>query len=41
MGAVDKETYAKRLPAGAKIIVRKGERLAQGQDPNSANERCR
>ncbi len=32
MGAVYKETFTKPLPAGAKIIVRKGQRLAQWQD---------
>jgi hypothetical protein len=32
MGAVYKETYAKPLPAGAKIIVRKGKRLAERID---------
>ena len=32
MGSVYKETFTKPLPAGAKIIVRKGQRLAQWQD---------
>ena len=32
MGTVFKETFTKPLPAGAKIIVRKGKRLAQWQD---------
>jgi hypothetical protein len=32
MGTVYKETFTKPLPAGAKIIVRKGQRLAQWQD---------
>jgi hypothetical protein len=32
MGTVYKETSTKPLPAGAKIIVRKGQRLAQRQD---------
>ncbi len=32
MGTVFKKTFTKPLPAGAKIIVRKGERLAQWQD---------
>jgi integrase len=32
MGAVYKETFTKPLPAGAKIIVRKGQRLAQWHD---------
>jgi len=32
MGAVYKETFTKPLPAGAKIIIRKGRRLAQWQD---------
>lgn len=32
MGAVYKKTITKPLPAGAKIIVRKGQRLAQWQD---------
>ena len=32
MGAVYRETYTKPLPAGAKIIVRKGQRFAQWQD---------
>ena len=32
MGTVYKKTFTKPLPAGAKIIVRKGQRLAQWQD---------
>ena len=32
MGTVFKKTFTKPLPAGAKIIVRKGERFAQWQD---------
>ncbi len=32
MGTVYKETFTKPLPTGAKIIVRKGQRLAQWQD---------
>jgi len=32
MGAVFKKTATKPLPAGAKIIVRKGERLAEWID---------
>jgi integrase len=32
MGTVFKKTFTKPLPAGAKIIVRKGQRLAQWQD---------
>jgi hypothetical protein len=32
MGTVYKETYTKPLPAGARIIVRKGRRLAQRKD---------
>ena len=32
MGTVYKETFTKPLPAGAKIIIRKGQRLAQWQD---------
>ena len=32
MGTVYKETFTKPLPAGAKIIVRKGQRFAQWQD---------
>ncbi len=35
MGTVYKETFTKPLPAGAKIIVRKGRRLAQWQDAKS------
>ena len=32
MGTVYKETFTKPLPAGAKILVRKGPRFAQWQD---------
>ncbi len=32
MGTVYKETFTKPLPPGARIIVRKGKRLAQWQD---------
>ena len=32
MGTVYKETFTKPLPAGAKIIVRKGQRLAEWKD---------
>ena len=32
MGTVFKKTATKPLPAGAKIIVRKGQRLAEWQD---------
>ena len=32
MGTVYRETFTKPLPAGAKIIIRKGQRLAQWQD---------
>ncbi|NUQ66179.1 MAG: hypothetical protein HUU20_27260 [Pirellulales bacterium] len=32
MGAVYKETYTKPIPAGARIIVRKGKRLAEWKD---------
>ena len=32
MGAVFNKTITKPLPTGAKIIVRKGQRLAQWQD---------
>jgi hypothetical protein len=32
MGTVCKETYTKPLPAGAKIIVRKRQRLAEWKD---------
>ncbi len=32
MGAVYKETYTKPLPAGAKIITRKGQRLVEYKD---------
>ena len=46
MGTVYKETFTKPLPAGAKIIVRKGQRLAQWQDakgktPNGTAHRGR
>jgi hypothetical protein len=32
MGCVYKETFTKQLPTGAKIIVRKGKRLAEWKD---------
>jgi hypothetical protein len=32
MGAVFKKVFTKPLPAGAKIIVRKGQRLAEWKD---------
>jgi hypothetical protein len=32
MGTVYKETYTKPLPAGAKIILRKGRRFAEWKD---------
>jgi tetratricopeptide (TPR) repeat protein len=41
MGTVYEETFAKPLPEGARIIVRKGQRLAQGQDTNGTADRCR
>jgi hypothetical protein len=32
MGTVYKETFTKPLPVGARIIVRKGQRLAEWKD---------
>jgi hypothetical protein len=32
MGTVYKETFSKPLPAGARIILRKGRRLAEWKD---------
>ena len=41
MGTVYKETFTKPLPAGAKIIVRKGQRLAQWQDAKGKTRTAR
>ena len=38
MGTAYKETFTKPLPAGADIIVRKGQRLAQSQDTKGDSE---
>ncbi len=41
MGNVYKETFTKPLPAGAKIIVRKGRRLAEWKDAKGKTRTAR